>query len=471
MFSDEKKPSKRKRRFQNSKKRYFNAESSGKVILWNIKKVLHCHFADLSTRLSALTDPRKSETYTTGEMVMSAIVLFILDCHSRNAFNNKAREEKFRENYQRMFKLKLPQMDATNDLFKSLDFKEMEEVRCCLISTLIEKHVFHKFRFFQDYNHIAIDGTGVYNWGENPPEDIGKYALTKEHKSGKVIYSSQLLEAVLVCKNGMTIPLMSEWIANDEQVYDKQDCESKAFKRMAERLKKYFPRLNVCILADGLYSNVSIMNICSEYGWKFITVFKDGNLKSVWEEVNSLLPLSGGAESCQEHGSNGTYWFTRSFRWIKNLEYQKHNIHWIECVQETVHKKTGEKGDTNRFVFLTNMEVKPDNIADILMAGRARWLIEDHFNTQKNRGGMLHHKFCRNNFNAIKNWHNARQLAFLIKELVKHSKEIQELRKSKELTWKELWKIINGYLYFCSVNQIMEQFEDWSKSPRQIRLE
>ena len=134
------------------------------------------------------------------------------------------------------------------------------------------------------------------------------------------------------------------------------------------------------------------------------------------------------------------------------------------------HRKTGAK-KTNRFVFLTNMEVNAANIADMLMAGRARWLIEDHFNTQKNRGGSLHHKFSRNNFNAIKNWHNTRQMAYLIKEFVKHSHEVQELLKTKKLTWKELWEIINGYLYYCFVDKIMEEFENWIKTPRQIRLE
>ena len=275
----------------------------------------------------------------------------------------------------------------------------------------------------------------------------------------------------MVCKNGVTVPMMTEWIDNENQRYDKQDCESKAFKRLAVRLKKYFPRLQICVLADGLYSNVSMMNICCEYGWKYITVFKDGNLPSVWEEVESLLPLSGGASSCKQNLCNSTHWIKRSFWWIKGLDYQKHSIQWIECVQTMIHRKTGEISDTNRFVFLTNVEVNAGNIANILMAGRARWLIEDHFNTQKNRGGSLHHKFSRNNFNAIKNWHNTRQLACLIKELVRHSIEVRELAKSKKLTWKELWEIINGYLYFCSVNLIMDSFEIWNKKKRQVRLE
>jgi hypothetical protein len=376
-------------------------------MLWNIKKVMHCHFADLSARLSDLVDPRKFETYTIEEMVMPAIVLFILECDSRNSFNIKAREKKFCKNYRQFFGQELPHMDAINDLFKCLDFNEMEEIRCCLISILIEKKIFHKFRFLEQYSHIAIDGTGAYNWGEKPPEDIEKFASTKESKNGKVTYFTLLLEAVLVCKNGMTVPLMTEWIANDELEYDKQDCELKAFKRLAVRLKKHFPRLGICILADSLYSNVSIINICQEYDWKYITVFKDGNLPSVWEEVESLLPLGGGAPSCKQFMATSTLRITRTFRWLIDLPYHKHTIHWIECVQEKVHRKTKEKS-ANRFVFLTNMDVNRDNIADILMAGRARWLIEDHFNTQKIRGGSLHHTYSRNNFNAIKNWHNTR---------------------------------------------------------------
>jgi hypothetical protein len=270
----------------------------------------------------------------------------------------------------------------------------------------------------------------------------------------------------------MTIPLMSEWIANEGQEYDKQDCESKAFKRLSVRLKNYFPRLNICILADGLYSNVSIMNICQEYHWRFITVFKDGNLPSVWEEVESLLPLACGADSCRQQFFDSTHRITRNYRWIKDIEYQKHSIHWIECCQETTHRKKTDEKVENRFVFLTNMDVNMNNIAAILTAGRARWRIEDHFNTQKNRDGNLHHKFNRNNFTAIKNWHSIRQLTCMIEEIVKHTSQLQQLMKDdSKMTWKEIWKNLNSYLSMCSVEEVIVEFEHWSKSRRQVRLE
>ena len=61
-----------------------------------------------------------------------------------------------------------------------------------------------------------------------------------------------ILCAKLILPNGLCIPILTEWVVNEEE-YEKQDCELKAFKRLAKRLKKYFPRLPICILVDGLY--------------------------------------------------------------------------------------------------------------------------------------------------------------------------------------------------------------------------
>ena len=41
----------------------------------------------------------------------------------------------------------------------------------------------------------------------------------------------------------LRIALVTEWIINEAE-YDKQDCETKAFKRLAPKLKAYFPKAN-----------------------------------------------------------------------------------------------------------------------------------------------------------------------------------------------------------------------------------
>jgi hypothetical protein len=82
-----------------------------------------------------------------------------------------------------------------------------------------------------------------------------------------------VLEANLAFHNGLSIPLMSEFLSYGEGDPDehknsdehKQDCERQAFKRLAERLKQYFPRLPVMVLLDGLYPNGPVMEQCRHY--------------------------------------------------------------------------------------------------------------------------------------------------------------------------------------------------------------
>lgn len=68
-----------------------------------------------------------------------------------------------------------------------------------------------------------------------------------------------MLEAKLYLGHDLVCSIASETIQNSEEYISqsddrvKQDCESKAFVRLAEKIKKRFPRLPVIITADGLY--------------------------------------------------------------------------------------------------------------------------------------------------------------------------------------------------------------------------
>ena len=80
--------------------------------------------------------------------------------------------------------------------------------------------------------------------------------------------------------NGMVVPLMSEFLdfTQGDISSNRQDCEVKAFHRLAERLKRYFPRLPVMILLDGLYAQGPVMELCVKNRWDFMIVLKDKSL-------------------------------------------------------------------------------------------------------------------------------------------------------------------------------------------------
>ncbi|MBF0339316.1 MAG: hypothetical protein HQL05_15965 [Nitrospirae bacterium] len=98
----------------------------------------------------------------------------------------------------------------------------------------------------------------------------------------------------MVDSNGFSISLATEWIENGMNEFVKQDCELKAFVRLSEKLKKYYLHLPMCLLCDGLYANQTFFKICNDNEWRWIVSFRDGNLRSVWEEVIGLQKLETG---------------------------------------------------------------------------------------------------------------------------------------------------------------------------------
>ena len=67
--------------------------------------------------------------------------------------------------------------------------------------------------------------------------------------------------------------------------------EQKAFKRLAARLKKAFPRLSIILFLDGLYRNGPMVELCRKNHWDFMIVLQNKSLPSVWEEFEGLKGL------------------------------------------------------------------------------------------------------------------------------------------------------------------------------------
>jgi hypothetical protein len=279
------KSSKKGVRHQRKQKRWLlccrkNQEIEETPLAIEIRKAMQHYFPDLLEKLNSLPDIRKRKQYELCEIILAGITLFIFKEDSRNAFNNDRKTKRFALNYKRIFGVNLPHQDTVHQVFKALDVKELEAVKLWMLRILLHKRVLHKYRLLGSYFCIVVDGTGYQKFDYEPY--LG--CPYRTYKGGKKVWLQPILEAKLVTPNGFSLSIATEWVINGTE-YEKQDCELKAFKRLAVKLKAAFPGLTICILADGLYPNVSAFNICEQYNWKFIFTLKDEQLKDIWKQV------------------------------------------------------------------------------------------------------------------------------------------------------------------------------------------
>ena len=376
------------------------------------------HFPKFLEMLSSLPDYRKSPDYKTEELLMAVIAIFLFKRGSRNGMDNLSRKGRFAANYKRVFGCRLPDMDTCDKLLRKLPQECLEKLKQEMVRVLIRRKVFDKFRFDRRYHNVAVDGTGLHSFDYEPYPGCPK----KTSKSGKTTYTVYVLEAKIVCSNGFSISIATEWIRNPEEGnYDKQDCELNAFIRLVKKLKKLYPRLPILLLADGLYPNNTVFDACRRCGYRFIFTFKDGNLKSVWEEVDFLTRI-GRYDTASRHCEKGNWREEHSYRFINNIPYKTHTLHFVELditwKQHVSAEKTTHTPEKERFVHITDIPITKIDYWKISEYGRLRWTIENEgFNAQKNQGYGLSHKFSRVSHVATCNYYQCLQIAHMIDQL------------------------------------------------------
>ena len=199
------------------------------------------HFPSLFDWMREIDDCRKKKSsYELAALLTACLSLFLFKTESRNGFNNLREDLRFKKNYQRLFKWPMPHMDTVDRVMRHLKTEQIERLKQRMVQTLLRKKVFHNQRYRNRWFTVAIDGTGVMSFDEQHCEQC----LHKTSKKGHTTWMHHVLEARLVTANGFSISLLSEWIENPAgKAYDKQDCERKAFTRLASRLKQAFPSI------------------------------------------------------------------------------------------------------------------------------------------------------------------------------------------------------------------------------------
>ena len=404
---------------------------TGKEFILTVYVVLKRHYPGFEELLAQIPDHRGRSTYQVAEILMAGLMMFVFKRGSRNNADMGARGA-FEGNYRNLFGMRLPVMDTVDVFLRGLDPGELENLKRTLACNLVRKRVLDKFRFRGSFL-VAVDGTGLHSY----PYEPFAGCPSKTGKNGKTTWQVYALEAKLVCQAGFSISLATEWLNNSEDVGDKQDCELKAFYRLAGRLKKLYPRLPMILLADSLYPNRTVFEICRGNGWRFIFTFKEGALPSLWEEIESLRHLGENVRHLQSrvgkrHEKKG--WLTETSMYVKDIRYrEKYAMNFIEYTRFY----SSSPGEPERFTHLTDLEVDNLSVWELCSRGRLRWKIENEgFNTQKNHGYNLGHKYSRRHFTAMRNYYELMQIAHLVNQLCERLRKVREAVKSAGTTIK-----------------------------------
>jgi hypothetical protein len=365
-----------------------------------------------------VTDPRDPQKilYPLASLAFAGVTMFLFHLKARRQIGLLLRNGPSVIKFQGLFGVEsFPHGDTLEATFSNLETDQIQTVVTGMTETLIRKKVLYRYRLLGIYFIVAIDGTGTISFSRRHCP----HCLTRT-RNGKTLYSHPVLEAKLLTSNGFAFSLMTEFIENPGDKATKQDCEVKAFYRLAERLKTRCPRLPILLSMDGLFAGGPTFDLCRRYGWKFMIVLKDDDLPSVNEEFDALSKLQPENRLAWRTGKEAQ--IKQVFRWVEDIAYvdslkKEHTLSAIECL-ETKPDKEGQK-KTTKFKWVTNCHVSCKNVTTLSNdGGRMRWKIENEgFNVQKKGGYELEHAYT-NNPNSAKVFYLLLQIAHLLAQLL-----------------------------------------------------
>jgi hypothetical protein len=365
-----------------------------------------------------VTDPRDPSKiiYPLASLAFAGVSMFLFRLKARRQIGLLLRNGPSVCKFQALFGIeRFPHGDTLEATFSNLEADQVQTVVTAMTKTLIRKKVLYSYRLFGIYFIVAIDGTGTISFRHRHCP----HCLTRAH-NGKTLYYHPVLEAKLITSNGFAFSLMTEFVENPATKATKQDCELKAFYRLAERLKAQFPRLPILLSMDGLFAGGPTFDLCQKYGWKFMIVLKDDDLPSINEEFDALSKLQPENRFVWRTGKGAQ--IKQAFRWADDIAYvdsekKQHTLSAIECL-ETKPDKEGQK-KTTKFKWVTNCHLSCKNIITLSNdGGRMRWKIENEgFNVQKKGGYELEHAYT-NHPNSAKIFYFLLQIAHLLAQLL-----------------------------------------------------
>jgi hypothetical protein len=391
----------------------------------------------LLRNLRGIEDPRQSAKvkHQLSALLLYGILLFVYQMASRREANRTMTRPQFLQNLKLLFPEveELPHHDTLARVLARVDVEQIQEALIELLRTVLRRKKLRRF-LMDGWLRIAVDGTQKLA----REVCVNDHLLERTHSNGdssQTEYYVYILEAAVVLGDGITLPLMSEFLSyNTDSSGGKQDCELRAFKRLAGRLKEAFPRQRIMLLIDGLYANGPVVTLCREAGWQYMIVLKDGSLPSLWAEAEGLIKLDPTSQQMNWRGRQQRYWWANGIEYTYDKGPRRPEILNVVVCQETwqdVDPKTGEiVTKRSRHAWISSQPVTPRNFHQRCnLCARHRWGIETCIQVEKGHGYSYEHCFAHD-WKAMKGYHYLMRIAHFFNVLAQLSDKLAAMVRS-----------------------------------------
>lgn len=268
----------------------------------------------------------------------------------------------------------------------------------------------HLFSLFDDLHH-AFDQTGLL-------EQMRAVQLTRlialdatwyfasqsknihcpncsciRHADGKTTHFHSAITPVIVSPgHSQVVPLRPEFITPQDGAA-KQDCELNAAKRWLTAHAARCATGNDTLLGDDLDAHQPFCRQVLLHGFHFLFTCKPSSHAHLSGWVEALEPGRDLHPLKLRVKGPSNRWEHHQYRWANGVPLTDTDdalkVNWCELTS------TDSAGTVlYRNSFITDWEIRADNVAGLVAAGRARWKIEnEHNNVLKTKGYHLEHNF------------------------------------------------------------------------------
>ncbi len=397
----------------------------------------------------------KSTDHTVHDAVMSGLACMYFQQPSLLQFQTEMEKIHHQHNMHTLFDVnKIPSSNTIKDILDNQDSQQFQPIQKNITQRLQRSKQLKKFDLFPGYKICSMDAT-QYHKSYSIHCDCCLTANKDNPDKPTRYYHSALQAAIMHPDVKQVIPIGAEAIKNTDGT-KKQDCEINAAKRLVPTLRQQFPKMNLIITGDDLFSHQPMIETVLKHHYHYFFVAKASShtFMTTWLEENGPL------NEIEEINKKGQ---TVLYQWMNNVP--------LAAGEDTIRvnffrKKTltfdalGIEAHCRTESWVTSFEVTAELVRLFVRGAKTRWKVENEcFNTLKNQGYHLTHNYGHGEKNLAFNFYQLTLLAFTLHQVAELCdiayQACRKLAGSKRSLWEKLRTFVNSFI-FESLEQLLK---------------